>query len=137
MGKKARRRKKKQQSKNLLDGLPTYDPCQADKYSVHQLEEMVGKIPTLVKTVQDEITSRKNEMLLYENEEGAEKEQLKVAKVMLELYSDQQQLFMMMGHITVDQCKRYKRMALEKERLLEEWKRAHGKISSSTEKDKV
>ena len=137
MGKKGPRRKKKQQSKNLLDELPPYDPFQGDKYSVHQLEEMVEKIPKLLKTVQDEINSRKNEMLLYENEEGAEKEQLTVAKVMLGLYSDQQQLFMMMGHITVDQCNRYKRMALENERLLKEWKRAHGKISSSTEKDKV
>ena len=136
MGKKGRR-KKKSKKHRALEELPYYDHKNPEAYTVQQIEELVDKIPPLLQTIQADIKSRTNELLLYENEEGTEKEQLEVAKATIRLYHDQQQLFMMMGHITVDQCKKYKSIALEKERLLEEWKRAHGKNSSNTERGKV
>lgn len=99
---------------------PTYDPSKADSYSMEELEDLVQKIPPILKNIQAEISARISEMSLFKEEEGTEKEQLAAAKEALKLYKGQQQLFVIMGHITVDQCKKYKKMAVEKERILAE-----------------
>lgn len=116
MGKKGRRQKKKKTSNEVP--LPTYDRNKS--YSLGELEELVRKIPPILKNIQDEISTRINEINLYEEEDGTEKEQLAAAKEALKLYHKQQNLFITMGHLTVDQCKKHKSMAMEKERLLKE-----------------
>lgn len=119
MGKKGQRRKKKKRS-SVMDDLPFYDHQNSDSYSTEQLEELVGKIPPLLKSLQADIMASTSELRLLRDEGATDADKLRVADRLIHLYYDQQQLFMMMGHITVDQCKRYKEIAVEKQKALDE-----------------
>ena len=101
-----------------MDFLPFYDHQNAESYSTKELEELVQKIPPLLHSLQADIMASTSELRLLREEEVPDADQLRVSNRLLELYYDQQQLFMMMGHITVDQCKRYKMIAVEKDEQL-------------------
>lgn len=103
-----------------MDSLPFYDHQNSDSYSTEQLEELVGKIPPVLKSLQADIMASTSELQLLRDEGATDEEKLRVADRLIHLYYDQQQLFMMMGHITVDQCKRYKAIAVEKQKALDE-----------------
>lgn len=124
MGKKGRRRRKKKRT-SVTDSLPFYDHENAESYSTEELENLVQKIPPLLKSLQADIMASTSELRLLREEEAPDVDQLQVSDRLINLYYDQQQLFMMMGHITVDQCKRYKEIAVEKERALEEHLNKH------------
>ena len=106
-----------------MDILPFFDHQNAESYSTEELEELVQKIPPLLQSLQADIMASTSELRLLREEEVPDADQLRVSNRLVELYYDQQQLFMMMGHITVDQCKRYKMVAVEKEKALEEYRK--------------
>lgn len=113
-----------------MESLPFYDHQNAESYSTEELEELVQKIPPLLKSLQADIMASTSELRLLREEEASDASQLQVSDRLIHLYYDQQQLFMMMGHITVDQCKRYKMVAVEKEKALEEHLNKHRVRSS-------
>ena len=117
MGKKGRRRRKKKRT-SIMDSLPFFDRSNIDSYSTEELEELVRKIPPLLQSLQEDLMASTSELRLLREEGAPESAQLHVSDRLIHLYHDQQQLFMMMGHITVDQCKRYKMIAEEKEEQL-------------------
>lgn len=123
MGKKKKKRGKKEKTVDAF----AYDHAHPEKYSIDDLEKIMDKIPATLQTLAKETIAKIAEMELYETAE----EKLVVAREIIKLYDKKTGLLMTAGHISLDQCRKFKRKADEKEKLYEDLMKDKTKFESA------
>jgi len=113
--KKQKKKRNKKRGKVVEDPF-AYDHQHPENYSIEDLEKIMDKIPATVQHLANDILAKVMEMELYETP----KEKLVVANEIIKLYDKKTGLLMTAGHISLDQCRKYKKKADEKAQLYDE-----------------
>jgi hypothetical protein len=111
----AKKKKKKKKKEKTFDPF-AYDHTHPENYSIEDLEKIMEKIPATLQTLAKDTMAKMAEMDLYETAE----EKLVVATEIIKLYDTKTGLLMTAGHISLDQCRKYKQKADEKEKLYDD-----------------
>jgi len=94
----------------------SYDHEHPENYTSQDLDELMTDVPLATSEIGKEINAKKAEIELYDNL----KDKLAAALETIQLLEIYGKLVTTAGHITLDQCKKYKHKADEKDRRLKE-----------------